>query len=305
MFKRILVPLDGSGLAEAVLPAVIYLAERFSATIILFHAIERSARTTIHGQRHLSTPDEASAYLSEIVKRLQSSKLNVETDLHSTGEPDVARSIITHVSELKADLIALCAHGHTGWRELIVGNIAQQVVQLGTTPVFFVRPGETKIATSFECHRILVPLDGAPVHEPALPVAMRFAKATGSAIHLINVVPTPGTLSAEQAGARLFLPTTMAAVLEMAQRGAGEYLQERLDELAKQGIQATAEVVRGDVAPSILNVMQRSNADLICMATHGRANIDAFWSGSVTPKILAQAGAPVLLIRVTGEEPIR
>jgi nucleotide-binding universal stress UspA family protein len=67
----------------------------------------------------------------------------------------------------------------------------------------------------------------------------------------------------------------------------------------------SAEVMRGDLAPSILQAAQHVTADLIVMATHGRGNMDAFWSGSVTPKILARSTTPVLLIRVSGEEAAR
>lgn len=305
MFKRLLVPLDGSRLAESVLPAAVYLAERFRATVVLFHAVEPGVSSTVHGQRHLLGTAEAQAYLDEIAKRLARPNLAIETDVQPVGEADVARRIIAHAGELKADLILLCAHGRGGLRDVLMGSIAQQVIQGGTIPVFFVRPSQEDSAPSFDCRKILVSLDGTPIHEPALPVAAELARECNAVIHLLTIVPTPGTLSAERAGTGLLLPTTMTAVLDLAQRGAVEYLQGKVRELLATGLSATAEVARGDVAPSLLDVAERAGADLIVMATHGRASMDAFWSGSVTPKVLSRSRAPILLVRVTGEETAR
>ena len=304
MFKRLLVPLDGSQLAESVLPAAQSLAECFRATIVVFHAVEQDAPATIHGDRHLMSTEEAQTYLRDVAARLARPNLMVETNVHAVTEVDVARSIIEHITELNADLIVLAEHGSSGLRDMLVGNIAQQVVQGATTPVLFVRP-RMEGAPTFTCRKILIPLDSTPIHEPALPVAIDIARACGAALHLTTVVPTTGTLSAERAGAGMLLPATMTAVLDLAQRGAVEYLQNTTARLLADGVSATATVVRGDTAPAILNVAESTGADLIVLATHGRANFDAFWSGSVTPKVLSKSEVPVLLVRVRGEEAAR
>ena len=301
MFKRLLVPLDGSRLAESALPVALFFAEKFGATILLFHAIEQEARGTIHGERHLSDSAEAEAYLGEIAARLSRPNVPVAAHVHTVQQADVARCIIEHSAEHETDLVVLCAHGRGGWRDMIVGNIAQQVVARGTTPVLFVNPAKAR-ATAFELRKILLPLDGTPHHEPALPVAAEIARATGAVVRLISVVPTVSTLSAERAGAGMLLPSTMAEVLELAQRGAVEYLQGVAQRLTEAGLQASAEVARGDIAPAILDAAKRAGAELIVLATHGRTTMGAFWSGSVTPKVLSQSPAPVLLVRVMGEE---
>ncbi len=304
MFKRLLVPLDGSQLAESVLPPTLFLAEHLQATIILFHALERDAPATVHGERHLLDEAEAQTYLADLAARLARPDLSIETNVHPVKESDVARSLIDHIAELHADLIALCAHGQGGLRDMFVGNIAQQVLQRGETPVLFVRP-RMESAPAFVCRKILVPLDSTAIHEPALPVAAEIARACGAALHLLTVVPTTGTLSAERAGTGLLLPATMTAILDLAQRGAVEYLQNTTARLMAEGVAATAVVVRGDTTSAILENADSAQADLIVLATHGRANIDAFWSGSVTPKVLSRSNMPVLLVRVTGEEAAR
>jgi len=101
MFKNILVPLDGSKLSEASLAPAAYLAKTLGSQITLLHVIERDAPTEIHKERHLTRPDEASAYLKEVAERAFPEKVKVKTHVHTTAVSDVARGIVDHASELK------------------------------------------------------------------------------------------------------------------------------------------------------------------------------------------------------------
>jgi nucleotide-binding universal stress UspA family protein len=302
VFKKVLVPLDGSRLAESVLPAALFFAETFHAEIVLFHVIEASPPQAVHGERHLLAADEAHSYLGHVVQRLARPDLALDSDVHSAKEVDVARSIIEHTRELGADLVILCAHGSGGWRNVVVGSIAQQVIQHGTTPVFLVRPGLPSAQGSYKCRRILLPLDGSAGHEPALPVAVEVARTCGAALHVLTVVPTASTLSPQGAATGMLLPSTMAAVLDLAQRDAIAYLQRITAALVAEDVKVSAEVMRGDPTSSILDETIHFQADMVIVATHGRTTLDSFWSGGVTPRILSQSKAPVLLVRGAGEE---
>jgi nucleotide-binding universal stress UspA family protein len=187
-------------------------------------------------------------------------------------------------------------------QSVLVGSIAQQVIQQYTTPVFLVHPHQS---LEWQCRKILVPLDGAPVHEPALPVAKEFARAFGAAIDALTIVPTTKTLSGERAATGAFLPQTMNALLELAERGAREYVEHVAQHLAGDGLNASGSVARGNAANEIVSAARRAGADLIVLATHGRDNIDAFWSGSVTPHVIEHSPSPVVLVRVSGEESAR
>lgn len=114
MFKRLLVPLDGSKLAESILPAAEYLALEFHASLLLLHAIEKRAPQMIHGERHLSDATEANAYLEPIAAQRTRAGVPTEKHVHDKAEDDVARSIIHHAQELDAQLILLCSHGASG-----------------------------------------------------------------------------------------------------------------------------------------------------------------------------------------------
>ena len=183
MFKELLVPLDGSPMAESALPAAAYLAEKLGARVTLMHCIERDAPEKVHGARHLSKPDEARAYLHETAHRAFPDGAQVACHTHEAAIADVPRSIIEHAEEMPSALIVLCTHGRSGLGKLLLGSIAQRILGLGATPVLLIPPAraETKAdkaagkpqggAQAFACRRLLVPLDGREPHEEALTVA--------------------------------------------------------------------------------------------------------------------------------------
>jgi nucleotide-binding universal stress UspA family protein len=308
MFEHVLVPLDGSQLAESVLPAVAWLAKRQGASITLLHIIEQGRPATVHGDRHLAQPDEAEAYLGEVAERLRDQDgvaSPVECHVHTTdkGESDVARSIVDHVADLAPDLIVLAPHGSGGLRDLFVGNIAEQVIQMGRTPILVVSPGPAGQARAFDPRQILVTLDGSPAAEPALPAAETMARAGGASLHLLIVVPTLTTLPHEHVAAGMLMPMATAAVLELAVQGAADYLRAVGDGLQAKGIPVLAEVHRGDPAPETVEVAERINADLLVMTTRGEAGFNAFWSDSVSRKVAGRFDRPLLLVRAAPAEP--
>ncbi len=295
MFKQILVPLDGSHLSEAALTPAALLAQTLGAPVTLLHIIEQGARREIHNDRHLTEAEEAHAYLREIANRAFPPEVKVETHVHSAAVEDVAKSIVQHAAEeFEPDLIVMCSHGSGGMRDLLFGSIAQQVVAHGATPLLLVKPGEAKDA--FRLNRIFVPLDSESVHDNSLPLAEKLARAFGSELYLLSVIPTLGTLSGEQAATGSMLPVTTAALLDIKEENATEHLQEHLDALHASGLRAAAEVARGDPAGEIVKSADKAGADLIVLCTHQRAGMGAFWARSVAPKVANRSTLPLLLI---------
>ena len=296
-FRTFLVPLDGSHLAEAVLPAVERMAARFQATVTLLHVLEQQPPATIHGERHLTDRAEAETYLGVVADRLRAAGIAVATQVHGAREGDVARSIVDHTQEINADLVILCTHGRSGLRGVLFGSIALQVLRQGAGPILLIPAGVAERTSVFDLDRILVPLDGTPAHEPALAIAGVMARAFAAELHLVLVIPTLGTLSDERAAAGLLLPTTMRAILDLAEQGAVDYLQPLMAEWHAAGVAVTAEVARGESVPTVLNLAADYDADLIVMASHGRAGLDAILAGSVAPRIAGRVGRPLLLVR--------
>jgi nucleotide-binding universal stress UspA family protein len=301
MIQHILVPLDGSSLAESVLPAAAALAKAFGAGIRLLHIVEAAPPGTIHGQPHLSEGDQAQAYLDEVARRPVFQGLAVEVHVHRPKEGDVAESVVDHAQEFGADLVVLSTHGTGGLRGFLFGRIALQALQHGTTPVLLMNPTTSAPAQPFVCRTILVPLDGTAAHEPALPVASTLARAWKATLHLEIVVPTAKTLSGPEAATGVLMPSATRVVLELAERGAEEYLERLARTLKAEGLSTGIHVSRGDPAASLVEAAEKVKADLVVMASHAKGALEAFWSGSLTPKVVEKLQRPILLVRAAPE----
>jgi nucleotide-binding universal stress UspA family protein len=298
MYRHLLVPLDGSRLAERALPAAAFCARTFGADVTLMHVLERNAPSVAHGERHLTSVAEAEAYLAETAGGPLLTGLQVTRHVHEAEVRDVARSITEHTAELSPDLIVMSTHGRGGARRLIVGDIAQQLIAQGDTPVLLVRSpvGEPADGPTTCFHVILAPIDGDPAHEMGLPAAAEIARSCRARLHLLMVVPTLGKLAGERGAAGRFLPGAARLVLEMEGDGAAEYLEARSRELAGAGLAVTQEVTRGDPARAIVAAARRQAVDLVIMGTHGKAGAEAFWAESVASRVIAHLDVPLLLL---------
>lgn len=298
MFEHLLVPLDGSHLAEAALPAAAYLAQALSAKVTLIHIIERDPPPAVHGEPHLRDPEEAHTYLADVAGRAFPAHLSVEQHVHTTQADDVAQTIVSHINELGLDLIVMCTHGRSGWHDWLFGSIAQQVLALDMTPVLLVRPTGDSTFPAFVCQQLLVPLDGQTDHEQGLRVAERLAQSLGAKLHLVMVVPTLQTLSGQKAATGRLLPGATTALLDLTEQDAVAYLEQHVAHLQANGLKITAEVDRGDPAANIARAVKQVNADLVVLGTHGKKGVAAFWAGSLTPKLLSRFSVPLLMAPV-------
>ena len=303
MFAHLLVPLDGSGLAETVLPYVRAFAHAGTdrPRVTLLHLVERGAPGTVHGARHLTTVTEAEAYLAETAATLRADGVTVDTHLDTNERGDTAGRIVDHVAEMDADLVVLCAHGRSGLGRWLFGSIAQKVLAVGVAPVLMVLPIAGHEPRPPALQRILLPLDGTPDAEAALPLAEEIARALGGMMHLTLVVPTVGSLSGAMSSVARFSPNVTAQLLDRAGDDATLYLQALADRLTAAGIRVETSIARDDPATAIIEEARRIRAGLIVMASHGRAGFGGAWAGSVSNKVLARSPGPFLLIRAPGE----
>lgn len=293
MFRNILVPLDGSTLSEASLVAAAILADRFESSVTLLHVIERDAPSEVHHERHLTTADEARAYLKRVAARAFPPRTKTAIHVHEAAVSDVALSIVEHATvELRSDLIVTCTHGTDGVRDLLFGSIAQQIVAQGRLPLLLIKP----TLPGFDLKKILVPLDPDSMHDSSLEPAAAIASALQATLELLSVIPTIGSLAGEEAATSSLMPMTAQAVLELRQEQALEHLTHHADALEKRGLVVLANVGRGDAATQILRSAEQGRADLIVLSTHRKAGLEAFWSKSVAPRVAQITRKPLLLI---------
>lgn len=298
MLKHILLPLDGSQLAEAAIPLTTDLAVKLNAQVTLLHVIEKNAPEKIHGQHHLVDDEEACRYLKSVAAEKFPLSLHIESHVHTEEVSEVARSIVEHSGEFAPDLIILCAHGEGGLRNLVVGSIAQQVIAARRVPVLLLKPDDEGKIQYSGMTSLLVALDGDPEHDASLQTAAELATGLDIRIHLIRVVPTLGTLNPQESASGTLLPSATAAMLEIEEEEAANYLQKKLEALKTSGIDATAEVVRGDPSQEVIKSAGQQNSSIIILGTHGKKGMNAFWAGSVAPRIVAASTFPVLLVPV-------
>lgn len=296
MIKHILVPLDGSELAEASLPAAVYITKHFNNKVSLIHVVEENPPDTIHGQKHIKTEAEAKVYLEGIKDKYFPNNPLVKTHVHVEPVNNMAPSIVSHVDELSSDLIVLCTHGEGGIGDYLVGSIAQQVISFQKVPVLLIRPPDGEPVKEFACEKLLIPLDGNIEHEQGLKYAEHLAVHCNQSLHLLLVVPKFENLHGEIAAAGKFLRTAVSEYLEISEENAIEYLTPHVNRFEKKGIPITAEICRGDPADIIVEIADELSSDLIVIGTHGKSGMEAFLSGSVAPKISSQTKIPLLLV---------
>ena len=283
MFDHVLVPLDGSRLAEAALPVASTLSEKLRARVTLLHVIEKDAPDEVHGQRHLKTVEEAEAYLRGVAKEAFPQGIKVDFHVHSAEVENVAESIIAHTREIDYDLVVMCTHGRGKALHMILGSIAEKIISKGNLPVCVTRPAARGASFSFSCGALLAPLDGDPDHEHALADAREMSRACGAVLHLAMVVPGLSDLSGERAAASRFLPGATSKMLEMSAQDGENYLEAIAEAIREEGIEVEIHVLRGDPASTIANAAQRLGAGLIILGTHGKSGMEAFSGQEASP----------------------
>jgi nucleotide-binding universal stress UspA family protein len=289
-FARILVPLDGSRLAEAVLPAACSIAEKLDARLLLLHVLERDAPATVHGEPHLYDADEAVAYLEEHAQRLRERALAAEVHVHERPVRDVAVAVDGHAHELAADLIAMCSHGRSNLRTQLIGSIAERILHGGSVPILL-RTVRHPDSATFELRKLLVPIDFGHDVDAALDAAISLARPYGADLVLLSV-PEPLLPAASR-----FLPGTTA----LTRAFEGDDLRRRLSELAQrlrtEDRQVRTIVAEASPAEAILHAAESLPADLIVLVTHAHTGFSSWYEPSTGQRLLRRPNLTLLLIR--------
>ncbi len=301
---RLLVPLDGSHLAEAALPIAARLAEACGADVTLLHVIEKAAPSSIHGEPHLARKADAEAYLAGLARELAEGGRAVDYHVHEVPVGDVARSIAGHADEQESDIVVVCTHGGGDLRRGLFGSIAQRVLQICRRPVLLVRTERAPaVHPPFEPATIMVALDATAAAERALPPASLLARALGSQLRLVMVVPTLGTVGGEREPQAALLPATTRRLLDVREEQAAAYLDGLVESLRTAGVPSVGEVRRGAPVAELAADAAEHGDGLVVAATHGRAGLQAIWSTSVATRLLKRTDAPILLVPIIEQAP--
>jgi nucleotide-binding universal stress UspA family protein len=286
VIEQILVPLDGSETAEAALAYVNLLPSQ--RVRLLAVESDRADLTAV-----CTAARDCKTYLEAIAAPLRDQGRDVES-MVVFGNP--AEQILALAAI--ADLVVMGSHGHGAVGRFAIGSVADQVARHAPVPTLIVRGGP-EAAMAVRLTRIVVPLDGSTLAEQALPVAATLAADLGVPIHLVRVLDFDALRAMVQAG--IHAATAYMRSQEAVQRHVEEYLAEQVQELRNQDLTATAAVLLGSPAVTLLDAIRPD--DLVVMTTHGRGGVRRWLLGSVADKLVHAAAAPVLLVPARGPGP--
>jgi len=277
MIDTILVPLDGSELAEQALATARALALRYDAGLVLAHVHEPSEpivlddMPAIDEQLQSLTRRHEQTYLERAAQHVApDGRPPVKVALL---EGPVSRALSDCAEQYGADLIVITTHGRTGFERAWLGSVTDALSRSSSTPLLVLRPGGA-MADGFG--RIVVPLDGSAEGERVLPVVRELADSKSS-ILLLRVVPANAD-AAERERAASYLDTVAGRLRD------GE-------------IEIATDVRDGAAAPVILETAREQGADLIALSAHGHGGFMELLVGSNADKVLRAAEVPVLLVR--------
>jgi nucleotide-binding universal stress UspA family protein len=287
---RVLVPLDGSKLAEWALAYLAALRKIGDLGVTLVSVVEQRGESD-HGAGEREQ-NLLAAYLREVGGDLVR-HLGVEAEtVLRTGIS--AEEILRLEDELRPDLNVIATHGRTGLSRWRLGSVSDKVIRGAKSNTLLIGPRAAERAVWLEADRapafkkILVPLDGSPASEQALPIADRFAEAFDAELHLLRVLG-PGTHTEHPLGPGNAQPTYFFTVPQ-----AREYLQGVTHRLTRPG-DARIEVLLGRPEDQISEYAATNSIDLIVLTTHGRSGFARVAFGSVTERLL---GGPMPLLVV-------
>jgi nucleotide-binding universal stress UspA family protein len=310
--QTILVPLDGSALAERALPYVRMLAPLSGAKIDILRVIAdetkgtlltnnpsllREAGITIDaplGVREMRIWEllryQTEGYLDTQAMSLRIGSCDVHTQVQ-IGAP--TERIVEVAEQIHADLIAMATHRYRGLKRWTHGSVTDDVVHTTTTPVLIV-PGSAAPVREPSLRRILLPVDGSELAKQALPLAAELATQAHAQLILFQAIAPPlgGTI-----GARI--PAEDQTALRMQ---AFNELRTLAGELRAYDMPIKTVVVAGGAAEEIVAAAVQYQADLIVMATHSYSGIKRWALGSVADKVLHTTPTPLLLVRARHAE---
>jgi nucleotide-binding universal stress UspA family protein len=265
MFNEIWVCLDGSALAEKILPLAQSVANASGGTITLLRVVEND--------RELSA---AESYMREQARVCGGT-------IKFLVSENPASAIVHELETQPRALVAITTHGRTGWAEAILGSVALQVVRDSGRPVLLYRPQTNAEEAPKKIDTLALALDGSEFSERIIHYAADMAKAMSARLVLIQALPlhpsVPG--SSDQ---KSIIP------LESS------YLRRQAVTIRRvHGIEADWEVLHGDAGTAICRYLDKKPNTMLAMTSHARSGLERSLIGSVAAACIRKAGLPMMI----------
>lgn len=307
MYSKIIVPLDGSELSEQALPYAQLIAQSLPAPVELVQAFDilppgllGAQNQRVVAQLHQGAQERAAAALEPARQRLEASGLSVGI-VTQRGAP--ADTIVAQASSDPAALVVMCTHGRGGVSRWVMGSVTDKVLHTMPNPMLIVRAAVTAPETALQS--VLLPLDGSPLSELAIPHAVSVAAALSAPVTALRITPTQEhyrqQLISSTPEMGVIADFELATAADLAAQDA-EIVAAYLDEVSARlaadhaPAPATEHIVHNNIAQAII---ERAAAppSLVAMTTHGRSGVGRVVLGSVTDRVIRHSNTPVLVIR--------
>jgi nucleotide-binding universal stress UspA family protein len=302
MERQILVPLDGSPLAEQALPHAVALARATRRPLLLVRVVPGAAGVeaytwpaAVPAVAVLDPEIERKAaceYLRATAALLgERSGLTVTT---RTLEGDPAAQIVGQAQRPgDAAVIVMATHGRSGMSRWFYGSVAERVLQTAHAPILLIHARPEAAVTLPSYRTILVPLDGSAFAAQALAPARDLARALGATVLLATVTPGADDVGLAEAGQA---PMWALADARLAGLRAEQAMHETVEWLAAEGVETRAIACHGIPTEELIRLIAAEQVDLVVMATHARGLLQRLWRGSVALNLVQAGVAPTLLM---------
>ncbi|MBM3933207.1 MAG: universal stress protein [SAR202 cluster bacterium] len=298
MFNKVLVPLDGSELAEAILPYVERFAASLGSRVMLLTVIDPDDAAPAAGRQGetgnggigaaLSTA--AKERLTALTKRLVDHGVSAAFSI-STG---IAAEEIVRVAEAeRCDIIAMATHGRNMLGRGVLGSVTDKVLHSASVPVLTINPRESDSAQNLrraEISKVIVPLDGSELAERALPFGEEIAGRMSLELELVRIV---------RIGASPYMGTVYSPPVyfdEVLQGEAKAYLAEVAKRVAERGLKVNWKVFLGHPSGTLVDYARETRDEIIVMTTDGRSGLTKWILGSVAESVVRHTGDAVLIV---------
>ncbi len=308
VYRRILVPLDGSATAEIVLNLAKNLAVRSGTALTLLHVCTTEQRQweRVHlGYiEHIAeqTQRDISKICETVSCRFEGATATVAPVLVK-GEP--AKEIVRYAQENEASIILMATHGGIGLKQSVMSDIANRVARTSPIPVWLVRtvgPDEI-VCAEWPPERILVPLDGSEKAEKVLPYAMEYARLFDAELVIIRICEKP-TIPSDYP--KPDWDEHVDRIRARQQEECSLYLNEVEQRIKETGLKVTKKFWLGNPGEEIVGFIRDNRCDLVAMTAYGRSAVPRWLTNSpvtqwvfsnVTEQVLTASSRGILLVR--------
>jgi nucleotide-binding universal stress UspA family protein len=299
MFDPILVPLDGSLLAECVLPHVVAIARAFDAKVIMLRVLEKNKANGTAQMFDLLNwqinKTGAKLYLEKISARLQKFGLRIET---AVLEGLVAESITEYALSRGVKLVILSSHGRSGLSQWGISSVTQKIIFSAPTSVLIIRAHQPVTSESIERQylRMMVPLDGSRRAENVLPMVTLLARFHQSQISIVHVVKTP-EMARQMPLAREDVELSEQIVARNREE-AIRYLDQVRLHSSLEGMDVQINLLTSDNSAAALHELaEKESIDMVALSAHGYSGNNQWPYGSMVNNFILYSKVPVLIVQ--------